>query len=1079
MNNFHKIVLASAGTGKTYSLVENYLHAVLGLNLNEPKKPHEILALTFTDKAAEEMRLRIAQRLTNLLFSNDPIKDVFNEKEIKSLDAAELKKIIRGLSSSQICTFHSFAANFLRQYGKKFFINHDFAILSPFKESIIAKNILGFLLIEQIKEQNSIIKNLCARYKLENSFLAEGLIESIWKVYNSILEKTYDFSSFHAPQGKNIIFENFDLLKKSIINAHSAQLTPTAKARLKDVNENFLSFEQALDSLKENLVATKFLHLKNSLKGNFAGSVRTSIVDELEKTGVSLYEYFIQDDEFEIVKILQLFHNKFSNYKKDNNFFSYADLLINTVQILKNDFEIKEEINKRFKHIMVDEYQDTSPIQQDLVLLLSSKNSFCSQDDIMSKSIMDDQKSLFIVGDKKQSIYGFRGAQSSLFDSMLKKLQENEKNFLFDVLNINRRSDKNILAFVNLVASHTLKEQGYSEKENLIANTENCGDIAIWTVENDANFSTITAQGIKNLIDDKNAIAQDITILVRRIKSAQFIKEELKNLGINSIIVGGEGFFQRQEIVDLIHALKLMIDKTCSLSFAVVLRSPLILLSDNDILAIKIFLDENNRNDFSLANVENLIDTIPISNESKNKIKNFTNIINDAKNILGEKNLGYVLNLLLTKTKFLAFYALGDQKEQVLANIEKFHAMLISSYENPWNLVHDLEKQIKENKREPLAKSNAHENAVQIMTIHQSKGLEFKTLVVTDMESTPPVCKDNILFDEDLKIAIKAKNRLCKNFIIDRSEPKFFHKFSKIIQKRSSQEAHEQARLLYVALTRAKHNLYFAITKKSLEKKTSSKTLCNLLLSAKEAKKTEFEQLCPTKVLEENKNDIHQKNNEQIQTSYKKYCHKTLMKRFFSSSLKAENTASIELPLVQPHDLKINGSIAHQIIAKTAENLFDLKAHISADLIFELINASVRQLSDKVNKDTITASFITINALAPILKQAQEIYCEMHLLTKPNEFILVEGFADMVINTKEKLYVLDFKSFHEHMTSLNTLMQVVSYAHALEAIFHKPIFFAPCYIGSPEPIAWHFYDTHYKNFFMENVLKQELFPLTS
>ena len=1064
MNNLatkYTVYLASAGCGKTYSLVENYLCALFGLNGFEKKKPANILALTFSEKAALEMRLRINERLANWLIEQ---KDPLMHLGIP-VTSEEIKKVLRSLALGNISTFHGFCAGILREFGHKFNINHNFEILLPHKEQELAKNIIINLILKEIKENNLVIKNLSARFGLDNGFNTVGLIDTIWFFYTNYLENGFSLHNLSKKSSleslKLKLNQAFLELKEAIYNFGASKLNEGNKLRAATIIESLNNLEN-FNNLTEHDIVNKIINLENSLKGNFAPIYRKNIIDKKNNFINILIEVFLYDDEKQIIKIIHNFHEIFSKTKKESNLFSYFDLLIITKNILCEDPLIRSVLKNKIKHILIDEYQDTSSIQEDIIFLLleniNNTDILSMKKPIVDQISIENGSSLFVVGDKKQSIYGFRGAKVSLFDNMLDKMSTQNNLFSKKILTTNRRSDNRILALTNMTSKYTLAAQNYGREEDLVGISEHAGQAGIWVIEDNHDFAYVTAVGIYNLITCENKQASDIVVLLRRIKPASSIKMQLNNFGIKAKIIGGEGFFQRQEIVDILAFFKLLLDPNNSLITLILLRSPFILLTDNEILTINLLSQS-----ITITTIENNINNLELNTTSKEKLQNFLRLFTTIKLSLGVSNLSNALDLLLNETEFLSYYALDENKEQILANIKKLSGFLSLSHENHWFLIEDLWQQISTNKKEPQALSHSNDDCVSIMTIHQSKGLEFNTVVLADLETNLKSNKSLFIYDEAEGFYIRPKGRAINRIFSKNSSTAF----KKILQKNAHNEFLEEARLLYVAMTRAKKNLYFAYSNKPSHKKN----LINLLLWAKKHEEENFNNLCP--VITFNPNDVvlTPKKREMHKNKSEFFVNKTQIRRIFCSNLKAINPHDFdflinkELPsFTSP---VINGRLAHKILALSLETLSAFKDY-DQELITQIVNASSNTLEEHVNKNTKNACIKTLLNVTKHINKSCLIYLELHLLCENFKNIILEGFADLVIEYENFVGVIDFKSDSNKLIDKDVFMQIFAYAACLKNKFNKPVKFALVQIGLGK-VSWQDYNEVCQNVFMNNL----------
>jgi ATP-dependent exoDNAse (exonuclease V) beta subunit len=317
---FHISAEAGAGTGKTYSLVQNYLEALLGTDPSGIKKrPDQILALTFTQKAANEMRLRIAKKLNTLM------------AEDSSFDREELRRLVRALPNATISTFHSFCADLLRMEAKHLKINEQFQILLPHEEGDLAKNILRTMLIERIAKPDPIIRSLVARFRISSGPLSLGLIDHLYSCYQKLFEHGLKIENLLADRD---IF-SVEALKKDIASineaiAHFYTTNPSEKTREKlNVLEEI--FAQPITLENEADLSRRLIEIKTIIKGNFGDTfARQSLVLAVNTLVAHVIDHLTAPDEEALVALIADFHESFMARKSALLQLGYSDLLLIT-----------------------------------------------------------------------------------------------------------------------------------------------------------------------------------------------------------------------------------------------------------------------------------------------------------------------------------------------------------------------------------------------------------------------------------------------------------------------------------------------------------------------------------------------------------------------------------------------------------------------------------------------------------------------------------------------------------------------------------------------------------------------------
>lgn len=1072
MKNFHIATLASAGTGKTYSLVENYIHALFGLDRSGVKKrPHQILALTFTQKAAHEMRIRIAKRLTSFLNSgfDEALLNEAKKKHVSLPSQDEIRLILRSLPNASIATFHAFSATIIRQEALNLGIPSDFQILSPHEELVLAKNILRPLILEKLNEENPALRSMVARFRLGAGLRAPGLIEGIIHCYFQLFEQgvsVVDLSGCNDVRriSTEEIEERLRLIKEIFKHFSTQKLSPSTKERCGIIEAQLSNFGASIGGNEEE-IATAFLALRGAVKGNFGdASLRKQLVEAIVRLGAALVDHFVVDDEEILIGLMTEFHQEFSLAKKAIAKLSYSDLLSTVRDVLRNDCSLRARLKDRFLHIMVDEYQDTSPIQEEIIALLAENKQvearFSPHTDILSDVDLKDGASLFVVGDKKQSIYGFRGAEIELFDRMIKKMASthvDSDTYEKRVLTTNYRSDKKIIEMVNLSSQHALRAQGYSQDDELSAHRSFNGHAELWVSEDDKNYSATesnlrtAAEGIRQLLSDRRDLTlSDITVLVRRIKSGGALKLKLAALGIPARIIGGEGFYQQQEIIDCLSVLQLLIDPSHQIASLTVLRSPFVLLLDNDIISMGL------RGRIDLLHAKKALDENLLSQHGALSLAKFLRVMEEIKLIITKEGCGIALEHLIAALDLNYALGLSDNAEQKFHNLRKLTYLLSERSENFTKTITNFYRRIKENRSEPLATGVAGDDAVTIMTIHQSKGLEFKVTIVADTESSLPHDSDEFIVDKDMGFAIKPKGRIsacCVPQGTDRDMA--LTRFLQIKHKKAQAEQEEMARLLYVALTRAQSELYVVSSLSSFQN-PKPRTLLSLFLTA-----LKHHQLLKYSFIYA---EAYQKTACAAAAVIPKGLLFSPTKgpiRYFSSALTVPENLDFSHLIKKPRTKffeTLDGNLAHHILSEVGAQLISSEGCDEA-MLHHLITASFRAqgiYDDEVKaKASLEACFVSLKALQIVLSGQKAVF-EMPLVSSPHPMVVVEGFCDLVIDCGDFIGLIEFKSSYKLATHPDSYLQIFAYAMALKK-YAKPIRYAMMLVGSSQ-IQWQDFD---------------------
>ena len=388
LDNTNIIVSAGAGSGKTAVLTERVLRKLKeGIHINE------LLVLTFTNAAAESMKNRIKDKLRK-------------EKELKEeLDL---------LDSAYITTFDSYALSIVKTYHDYLNIEKDVKITSDEviyleKEKII-DDIFNELSLSNNKDFNKLINDFC----LKNTDELKKYIENIY----SKIELNYNRRSYLEEYIKNT-FNNKNL---NIIKDSYLELINTKKEYIKEIinSMNNIFDDKYLDKLNINnfLNSKTYEELKSTISfeiprlPNKSTDEMKNLKESLKKVQDDIKELLIYKSTDEMIEelldtksnietltnILLELDKRITDYKINTSTYNYTDIAHMAMKVIKENDDVREEVKDSFNEILIDEYQDTSDIQEEFISLISNNN-------------------VYMVGDIKQSIYRFRNANPHLFQS--------------------------------------------------------------------------------------------------------------------------------------------------------------------------------------------------------------------------------------------------------------------------------------------------------------------------------------------------------------------------------------------------------------------------------------------------------------------------------------------------------------------------------------------------------------------------------------------------------------------------------------------------------------------------------------
>ncbi len=846
------LVAAAAGSGKTAVLTERVIK-MLSKKQN-PVSADRLLIVTFTNAAAAEMRSRIEKRL-------------FEECRLHPDDVGLLKQK-QLISGADICTIDSFCINLVRENFEKCGVSPDFKVGNTGILDTLAQRVMSEITAPLFAEQSDEFKTLLELTSCEND--ERSLTEAITKVFLysrqlpfperfiKRLEKPYyiPFSKGHPwyDNAFEAAREYIGFLKQSI------ESIVDLSACVSDGADGYIAFAEKAsfivggieneiskkdwDSLRALLASVKYPNLPSSkVKGDPAIDSIKAIKASLKKDTDELFEIFSQsvvdiqkDIDFQrgavslFCSLVDEYSEKlFDAYNEADNFDFYntEQLALNLLCTCDENGKISKreenaEICERYDEVLVDEFQDVNDLQNTLFSILSK-----------------DDKNLFAVGDMKQSIYGFRGANPKNF---LKKknsykdidlcTDENEPKKI--ILSDNFRSRKGVCEFINYFFKTTqgTLQNGYiyddSEQLNPAARFKDNGETAVKIVVTDcanvdgddklintearaiADYIYKTVRAKKAVVHTgdgelKEATYGDFAILVNSIKTSKApIVEALK---ARNIPVSAENvpYNETYEIILMLSLLKVIDNPKNDAELISVMMSPMFSFSAEELAQI--------RNECKSGDIYSAVHTA--AKTGNTKAESFLESLLGMRRLAALLPLPELIEKLVLTTDIINFVSAmpnGNIRRNNLISLSKYAQGFGSDCGRSISAFVDyiLECDPKKFKADSLP----DKNAVSIMTMHSSKGLQFPICILANNSST---FNRN---DSISKILFDGENGLTFKYFDERTEAEKDSLGHRIASKQTAMSMpDEKMRLLYVAMTRAEDSLVIFSSANDLEKR--------------------------------------------------------------------------------------------------------------------------------------------------------------------------------------------------------------------------------------------------------------------
>ncbi|BDU50341.1 ATP-dependent helicase [Haliovirga abyssi] len=495
------------------------------------------------------------------------------------------------------------------------------------------------------------------------------------------------------------------------------------------------------DSDDQKRVIKSILKKLNMDNDGLKPSAILSKISKLKEEGIFPLEYEKMAIDYYSKKILSIYI-EYQKALKENNAFDFSDILVYTNELLNNK-EILEKLQNRYKYIMVDEYQDTNKTQYNIITKIAAKN-----------------KNLCVVGDEDQSIYGFRGADIR----NILNFEKDYKDATVIKLEKNYRSTNIILSTANAL----IKNNETSRGKNLWTDREGGELISVYEAETAGEEAYHVSNEIKKIVDVVGGY-KNIAILYRTNAQSRLFEESFIKAKIPYKIFGGVQFYQRKEIKDIISYLNVVNNTADNFSIRRIINVPSRGIGEKTIKRLEEYREDMNVPLFyAIKNVDNISTITP---KARIALKKLYSIFEDLINLSKEETVTDLIDTLLERTKILDTFKLNNEDERVKNIYELRNGIQELEKENGYIGLGDyLENIALSANTDNMDESDDY---VKLMTVHNSKGLEFPVIFMVGAEEE--------LFPS--------------------------------LRENTEEELEEERRLCYVAVTRAKDRLYITYSR--------------------------------------------------------------------------------------------------------------------------------------------------------------------------------------------------------------------------------------------------------------------------
>ncbi|MDH5509740.1 MAG: UvrD-helicase domain-containing protein [Nitrospinota bacterium] len=838
-------VRAGAGAGKTTALVEKYMAEMVAPREEGYLGVDSIAAITFTEKAAAEMSLRVRQKLTErieqLRRDTRPSGSSANldlEQEEWNQDRKLLNHLIRQrqmIKSAYISTIHAFCARLLWENPLAAGVDPGFSVMDEADARDALEGVTVETILTRLRKGDPGVVRLTRDHGFRGRGRSHGLADRIMWIIPLLRA-----ANMTPARLVELHLEGLAWLKNLDLVASQARLRALCRSFL-GMSERGKEhkFGKALLEMEEpfgaagaangggedikTAVAGRVLDLAGDLekvvlarttyqngKNDYAESLEAARL----ATGIygGILEAAVAEDMKVFAGLLEEVMAAYAREKESRSSLDYNDLQEKARDLLVNSKSTLDEYRHRLKRVLVDEFQDTDKLQARIINLLAPPG----------------EGRLFLVGDMKQSIYGFRGADPGVFMEQSEEVKNYGGMEFFLVQS--RRATPVLTEFFNsffarLMAGGAGEERGRFHPKNdaLVAVRDGDGiDSAVCRIsvvgEGIGHARLLEADAaaaeMKRLVTERVMVGgadgkprparySDMALLLRSFSNHEIHEAAMRRAGVPFQVVKGRGFYDCQEIKDLANMLFYIGHSEDRLALVSVLRSPLVGLKDETIL--RLFHDDEGNLAPEPLPMEP--DEIPdrITGEERIRLGEFIRISTQWREVWDRVGVSELLEMILDQTGFGAVMMSRHNGERILANIFKL-IELARTFEEDWargfvNFTSRLDTMIASSPQEAKADIAAgDEEVVKMMTVHQSKGLEFPIVFLGDLGFSQPASGGAMVFSPRAGLGLKVHDLASGVWW---SGPVY------AAARKAEQEerTEELKRLLYVAVTRARDRL--------------------------------------------------------------------------------------------------------------------------------------------------------------------------------------------------------------------------------------------------------------------------------
>ena len=810
------VVVAGAGTGKTTILVNR----ILNLLLREPNPLAitEVVALTFTNKAATEMKQRLRAQLLRLTEQTDDLIATFRTRYYLSAEQVieRARTALEQMEKSQIGTLHSFAAHLLRLHPMESEIDPSFQE----DDGTRFKELFHSSWDRWLDDELGSAGPQHDRWRL---VLAGASLDDLQQFTAALAGDFVDLDELERQCRSNSLEGAF---RDWVVATHGRATTILAaqdRPKRRKAEQMLAAAVQSLALLLEegpaglaHLSQDERTVLEKDLGKAPAGWDEDAFQEAASIIGLAQQLLTVDQSYFqEVVTLVRPFLDQIHHGFLSSGWIAFDGLLARAKTLLRDHPVVRARIKQTYRAILVDEFQDTDPVQYEIILYLGER---AGSHQIAWQDVDLEPGKLFIVGDPKQSIYAFRRADIEAFERVVEKIRVGGGGVYSLVTNF--RSDGAVLDVVNNVFDRLFHptEHVQPPNERLVVRPQRKPEVSVSGAqlrlvtpgEDEEEFDVqaatrAEAEALARWLKEELLAGTTVTdrdrregplqpghiaLIFRKLTQAQIYLDALRRYDIAYITDGEKHFYRRQEIIDLVNLLRVIDNPHDTIALVGILRSPLGGMADRDLLALQQVegLDYLQREWLSAWN-----------HPQAELVGRLYERLAELRQLVPLRPVPDAIDLIFDRLPILELAAASLHGEQAVANLRKIRDLAEALADRPHltltGFVDLMMTRVSEQPDEAeSALAEESLDAVRVLTIHKAKGLEFPVVILPGLHQGSKNARKGPSIHHDwssrcYSLQMGGHSNLGA-VLVD--------------MKMAAREEAEQRRLLYVGMTRAR-----------------------------------------------------------------------------------------------------------------------------------------------------------------------------------------------------------------------------------------------------------------------------------